>query len=221
MSKQQTMDLMQAARVPGAAIFCFEGGIGQVAVAGVRNIAAGMPIDPRTVFQAASLSKPVVAYAALQLVDAGKLDLHDPLSDIVGPLVPGDADSLSISARHVLCHTTGLPNWRSERFPLRSYFTPGSRFSYSGEGFVYLQAAIEKLTGEPLEVAIKRIVFDPLAMQNSSFVWCDSLAEHAALGHRVGLRSGRERILSLESKSRFNRIRYWSAAEENGHGCLY
>jgi CubicO group peptidase (beta-lactamase class C family) len=77
----------------------------------------------------------------------------------------------TITARHVLSHATGLPNWRSGEHPLRSYFPPGARFSYSGEGFVYLQTALERLAGEPLDALVKHLVLDPFAMRGSSFVW--------------------------------------------------
>jgi CubicO group peptidase (beta-lactamase class C family) len=76
-----------------------------------------------------------------------------------------------------------LPNWRSAEFPLRTYFPPGSRFSYSGEAFVYLQSMIECLTGEPLEAAIKQLVLDPFGMDASSFVWRDAFAENVASPH--------------------------------------
>jgi CubicO group peptidase (beta-lactamase class C family) len=69
----------------------------------------------------------------------------------------------------VLSHTTGFPNWRSSEQPLKSYFRPGDRFSYSGEGFVFLQRVVERLTGESLEATAQRLVFEPLGMTRSTF----------------------------------------------------
>lgn len=176
-------ELMKSARVPGLSIFIAGGGSEDLRAFGVRNLDTGAPVDSQTVFEAASLSKPVVAHAALQLVDDGKLDLDEPLSRLAGPLVPHDPASATITVRHVLSHTTGLPNWRRNDVPLRTYFPPGSRFSYSGEGFVYLQSALERLTGDPLATVLQRCVFDPLGMKNSSFIWRDSFDGDAAFGH--------------------------------------
>lgn len=175
--------LMKAADVPGLAIFILREGREETFVSGITSRATAEPITSRTVFQAASLSKPVVAHAALQLAGSGVLDLDRPLSEIVAPLVPDDPLAAQITARHVLSHRTGLPNWRREDYPLRSYFPPGSRFSYSGEGFVYLQTALTQLTGEPLDVLITRLVFDPLGMRQSSFVWRPDFAPHVADAH--------------------------------------
>lgn len=181
--KDKISELMKSGRVPGLSIFITQDGVEDTGAFGVRNIETGVPVDTQTVFEAASLSKPVVAHAALQLVDAGKLDLDEPLSDLAGALVPDDFASATITVRHVLSHTTGLPNWRRNDVPLRTYFPPGSRFSYSGEGFVYLQSAIERLTGDPLDVVLQRLVFQPLGMTNSSFGWRGSFNDNAAFGH--------------------------------------
>jgi CubicO group peptidase (beta-lactamase class C family) len=163
--------LMDFAAVPGLSLAIVRGGeIALIAAFGCRNADTQEPVNPRTVFEAASLSKPVVAYAVLQLVDAGELELDEPLCRFA-PIVPDDPVSLRITARHVLSHTTGLPNWRRDEYPLRTYFPPGARFSYSGEGFVYLQSVIERLTGETLHLVVKRLVFDPLKMRDSSFLW--------------------------------------------------
>ena len=68
----------------------------------------------------------------------------------------------------------GFPNWRGGEPVLKIFFTPGEKFSYSGEGFVYLSKVIEHLTGEKTDDFVKRMVFDPLGMPNSSFVWQSS-----------------------------------------------
>jgi CubicO group peptidase (beta-lactamase class C family) len=71
----------------------------------------------------------------------------------------------------VLSHTTGFPNWRGGDPVLKIFFTPGEKFSYSGEGFVYLSKVIEHITGEKFNDFMKRMVFEPLGMNNSSYVW--------------------------------------------------
>jgi CubicO group peptidase (beta-lactamase class C family) len=154
---------------------------------GVKNALTKEPVDDNTIFEAASLSKPVFAYAVLKLVDMGKLDLDTPLNKYLpGTYDVGDDARLGqITARRVLSHTTGFPNWRQPRdsTTLKMYFTPGERFSYSGEGFVYLARAVEQITGEKLEVMMKRMVLEPLGMTNSSFVWLDSYDKQKIFTH--------------------------------------
>lgn len=182
-------DLLQAltveASIPGASLAVVRNGETVVACAGVRDIVAREPVDDRTLFDAASLSKPMVAYAALQLVDCGILDLDAPLSKYVPPIVSGDAASEWLSARHILAHTSGLPNLRGKE-PLKISFHPGTRFSYSSLGFTYLQSAIESMMGEPLETTMRKLVFEPLNMGSSSFEWQARFGTNVATPHERG-----------------------------------
>jgi CubicO group peptidase (beta-lactamase class C family) len=145
---------------------------------GTRNDSARSPVDTATIFEAASLSKPVVAYLALRLADRGTLDLDRPLSDGLDYPRIADPRARRITARIVLSHGTGLPNWGGERLALA--FDPGSAYGYSGEGFLYLQRALERMTGESLDALARREVFQPLGMTRSGFVWRPSFDGDAA-----------------------------------------
>ena len=190
--------VMTAADVPGLSIAIVRRGLPHwVQVYGVANAETREPALPTTVFEAASLSKPVFTYAVLKLVDAGVIDLDAPLNRFTGdytfaPSTPA-ARIEKITARRVLNHTTGLENWR--RDSLRIFFEPGARFSYSGEGFQYLQRAVENITGENFDSLMNRLVFKPLGMSSSSFSWRDDYASRKAYGHDQlgGLNGRRER----------------------------
>src|SRR5215813_959075 len=135
--------LLDEALVPGAALAIVRGdGLVEFATYGVRHVRNPVPVDEWTVFDAASLSKPVFAYLVFQLVDQGLLTLDSLLGERLPNYIQGDPRSPSITVGHALSHTAGLPNWRNLDYPLRTYFRPGDRFSYSGEGFLYLQRVI-------------------------------------------------------------------------------
>lgn len=166
--------MLNEADVPGLSIALIRNGeVTWQHAFGVKDSKTKEPVTDSTVFEAASLSKPVFAYAVMKLVDAGKFDLDKPLNQYlpgdydVGP----DARLGQITARRVLSHTTGFPNWRGRDTTLKIFFTPGEKFSYSGEGFVYLSKVIEHITGEQFNNFMKRMVFDPLGMSSSSYVW--------------------------------------------------
>lgn len=174
--------LLRDGRVPGLSLALIRGGkIVETKALGVRDISTGAPVDELTIFEAASLAKPVFAYAVLQLVDDGKLSLDTPLSTFVPDFIKDDPRAASITVRKVLGQSSGLPNWRSSTTPLKTYFPPGEHFSYSGEGFVWLQRVVEKVTGQPLNDVVTRLVFDPLDMKRSSYVWrADFETDYAA-----------------------------------------
>jgi CubicO group peptidase (beta-lactamase class C family) len=180
---------------------------------GLRDRSGDAPNDERTVFAAASFSKTVFAYLVMLLVEEGVLDLDTPLQDYVGqPLaehprytdLAGDDRAGRITARTVLSHTTGFPNWRFLRDDGRLVilFEPGSRFSYSGEGIALLQMVIEQLTGSDLEA----LIFRPLGMKHTSYVWQDAFEVNHAVPHdeyerpkRVRKRREAEAAGSLQS----------------------
>lgn len=175
--------LMTDAHVPGVSMALIRNGKMPVPVqVGVRNVTTAAPVDADTVFASASLSKPVFAYIVLQLVDAGVLSLDTTLASLAPDVVVDDPRAAVISVRHVLSHTSGLPNWRGKN-PLKTSIKPGERFSYSGEGFNWLQKAVETATSQPLEALANRLVFRPLRMTRSSFLWQPVFDLNFADGH--------------------------------------
>ena len=133
--------------------------------------------DCLSIFQAASLSKVVFAYLVMRLYDQGIIDLDQPLYKHISLARFEDTIAArKITARLVLTHRTGLPNWAvladKKEWPtstLRFRYAPDTRFSYSGEAFSLLQQAVEKQTGKSLEQLAVEKVFQPLGMQYSSF----------------------------------------------------
>ncbi len=120
---------MAAQRVAGLSLALIEGGrLAWIHAFGVRDAATGAPVTTEAVFPAASLSKPVFAYAVLKLCEQGALALDRSLSEYLpAPYLPHEPRLAPVTARHVLSHSAGLPNWRGEGNPLRVYFEPGRR----------------------------------------------------------------------------------------------
>ncbi|MFO1340906.1 MAG: serine hydrolase [Burkholderiaceae bacterium] len=155
---------------------------------GLRAAGGGEAVTPDTVFEAASMSKPILAMLAMQLVDAKRLDLDRPMV-AYGPnvLVPDQPEKRLVTARMLLSHTSGYPNWRpggeEREGPLPLLFTPGSRFGYSGEGVFYLQRRIELISGQPLDRLAKQSLFEPLDLRHSDFGWTPQIGARQATGH--------------------------------------
>lgn len=180
---------MRALGVPGIGIAVVEAGrLAWSRGFGVTHAERGTPVDARTLWEAASLSKPVFAYTVLQLVDRGELALDAPLVKYARPAYLGASPWLDrITVRDVLRHTTGLPNWRKDpaNEKLVPAVAPGTRIDYSGEAFVWLQLAVEALTGESLDQTMRRLLFEPAGMRDSSYGWDAALAARSAYGHRT------------------------------------
>ena len=199
-------NLMKEATVPGLAITLIrDGHIVWSQAFGVRNRLTREPVTLDTVFEAASLSKPLLAYVALKLCEKGVLDLDRPLVDyvpdsclsialptagaspqqeVVAQQVLLDKLQLErVTARQVLSHTTGFPNWPSKEQPLKLYFVPGERFAYSGTGYAVLQAIVELITGQPAAAYVQLNILDPFGMRHSRFVWTGQENLAVAVGH--------------------------------------
>ena len=181
--------LMAKHKVPGVSIVGLENQrIAWERQYGVR--CAGKPdrVDTQTLFEAASMSKLPAAYLALGLVEQGKLDLDRSLCEHLDrPYLTNEPMHLKITARMVLSHTTGFPNWRKGGWhgggPLHVESEPGSKFTYSGEGFMYLQRVMEHITGEPFERYVQRTLFGPLGITTGSYTWQEGFEKLAAAGH--------------------------------------
>jgi len=187
-------ELMHQAMIPGLSIAVVrDSSILWQQGFGVKNVDNQELVTAQTVFEAASLSKPVFAYAVLKMVERGELVLDQPLVNYVsesylqekflGEEIT-DTRFRKITTHRVLTHTAGFPNWRG-RQALTIQFEPGEKFSYSGEGFGLLQRVVEKITGLSLNEFMQREVFTPLEMRNSSYVWRDDYEQNAATPHNL------------------------------------
>jgi CubicO group peptidase (beta-lactamase class C family) len=190
--EKEIPNLMKEALIPGLSIAVIrDGRVFWHDCFGVKNIVTGSPIESNTVFEAASLSKPVFAYAVMKLVDRHLINLDEPLIDYIGEeklnqVYPKSKEAddryKRITARMVLTHSTGFPNWINQGL-LSFMFDPGEKFSYSGEGFNFLSLVVEKITGKKLNDFMIEAVFEPLEMNNSSYVWLDKYKELFAGSH--------------------------------------
>lgn len=179
----ETARVMHGAEVPGAAIAIFnDGKVAYLKTYGVRDKDSNLPLTANSVMTAASWSKVAFAYMVMQLVQEGQLDLDKPVYEYLPKPLPdypnysdlaGDTRYKKITARILLDHSSGFPNWRwaNENRKLNINFEPGARFAYSGEGIDLLQLVVETITGKPLEELMQKRVFEPLGMTRTSMMW--------------------------------------------------
>jgi CubicO group peptidase (beta-lactamase class C family) len=169
---------------------------------GFKNKPEHTMLDTATIVYGASLSKAVFGYLVMKLVEKKTLDLDKPLYQYLKKPIPAyeyfsdlkDDDRWKlITARMCLSHTTGLPNVRwfnpitSEQDTLgviKIYFTPGTKYVYSGEGFKLLQLVVEEVTLKNIDELAQEKVFKPLGMTRTGFIWHDSFGDdNVAVGH--------------------------------------
>ena len=184
-------EVMKTDSVPGLSIAIIKGGeVVWARGVGLKNIQTKEAVTAETIFPAASLSKPVFAYAVLKLRDEKLIDIDRPLIEYLPWAdLPDDPRAKLITARRVLSQTTGLPNWRfqsSQALTLGS--TPGQAFTYSGEGFYYLQRVVEQITGRGFGEFMQERVLKPCRMQHSSYVWLPEYKTQATSVYREGPR---------------------------------
>lgn len=164
---------------------------------------------PMTVFQAASISKVVFSYIVMRMVDRGEIDLDKPLWEYAGCLeerfcnaFPDDPEknrqneewAKRLTARIILTHGTGLPNWMKKGRPgegkLIFKCEPDTEYTYSGEGIHYLQRVVEYIAGKSLEELAIAEVFEPFGMKHSSYRWRPEYDSIAADGYTAELENG-------------------------------
>ena len=189
--------LKQHGIVGGGFAFVRDQGQAQTIVFGEARRDSHQPVDDATTYNWASITKTMTAIAILQLRDHGKLSLDDPAVRYVPELRQvhdefGSIDQITI--RHLLSHSAGFRNptwpwdcddakncdWQpfeptkwTQVAAMLPYthvaFAPGSRWSYSNLGYVFLGQIIERLSGDDFEVYIDKNILKPLGMTSSYF----------------------------------------------------
>jgi CubicO group peptidase (beta-lactamase class C family) len=193
------------ARVPGAAWgILIDGRLVHTGAVGVRDVAAQAPVDARTVFRIASMTKSFTAAAILKLRDEGRLSLDDPAEKFVpelGSLTYPTTDSPRITIRHLLSHAEGFPEdnpWGDRQLAatdgemsamLRAGIpfstSPGTAYEYSNVGFAILGRIVAKASGQPYAAYIKSALLKPLGMNATTLDARAVDASHLAQGYRL------------------------------------
>ncbi|MBE0711155.1 MAG: beta-lactamase family protein, partial [Candidatus Aminicenantes bacterium] len=207
------LDRMKHYHIPGVSVAVIDNGkIAWAKGYGVKEAGGHDPVTPETLFQAASISKPVAALGTLRLVDKGILDLDSPVNDtLVSWKVPENefSEKEKVTLRRLLTHSAGLtvsgfPGYAtSEQIPtpvqvlngekpantppVRIDMIPGSQWRYSGGGFVVTQLLVADVSGRPFQEYMKATVLDPLGMNHSTFEQPlpQDKADQAASGHEM------------------------------------
>lgn len=149
-----------------------EGKLQQVKVFGELENGTSAPYN--TIFNVASLTKPITAMVTLKLVSSGKWDLDEPIAAYwTDPDVSKDNNAKLLTTRHILSHQSGFTNWRGNNpdGKLHFEFQPGSKYQYSGEGFEYLRNALEVKFHKTLNELAQELIFEPVEMTDTKYFW--------------------------------------------------
>jgi CubicO group peptidase (beta-lactamase class C family) len=187
-----TPSLLREYVVPGAAVALIQKGrVVWMHGYGFANVASGTRVTAETVFNVGSISKSPTAWAVMQLVDQGKVDLDRPVDSYLKRwhLPASSFDNSQVTVRRLLSHTSGISNhdfhgWDAESPlpPIEDSLSgktgtgevqlvapPGSGFHYSGANYAILQLLIEEVSGERFQDYMRANIFRPLHMSNSQY----------------------------------------------------
>jgi CubicO group peptidase (beta-lactamase class C family) len=174
---------MVSGHIPGAVIgYVQDGAVSWVDPIGTLAAGGSARVEPGTVFEAASLGKPLFAYGVMKLAARGALDLDAPLGRYLPARIQGAVRDSGVTVARVLSHSSGL-DLDPQREALALAFEPGSGWGYSSVAYVLLQLAVENVTGMPLEDWMQREVISPLGMTRTSYMATRRKQPGAAEGH--------------------------------------
>jgi CubicO group peptidase (beta-lactamase class C family) len=192
---------MQRLQIPGAAIGITRDGDEQVAGLGVTSVEHPLPVDEQTLFQVGSITKTFTGTAAMRLVEAGALDLDEPVRTYLPELRLADEDvARRVTTRHLLTHTGG---WEGDYFDdlgagddavarmvaavaeLPQVTPLGEIWSYNNAGFYIAGRLIEVVAAKPFEAALRELVLDPVGLTMSFFFADDVITHRFAVGHHI------------------------------------
>jgi D-alanyl-D-alanine carboxypeptidase len=203
---QKDVDALVAAGAPGAILLVRDGTRTVRVTAGLGNVAPRTPMRTNDHFKIASLTKSYTATVVLQLVGEGKLALRDSVEQRLPGLVP-NGDKITI--RQLLNHTSGLADFEANPRYLKPYlagnfgyywpprqlvkmgvsqkplFAPGTRYSYSNTNYVLAQLIVEKVTGKTIGVELKRRIFKPFHLGDTTYPTKPGLPSPYAHGYKL------------------------------------
>ena len=129
----------------------------------------GVRATPRTLYNIASLTKPLTAEVILRLASADALGLDESMASAwTDPDIAADPRTKRLTPRLALSHRTGLPNWRADS-GLKFLRDPGGEPGYSGEGYNYVARFAEKKTGLAFEDLARTYLFGPAGMHSTAY----------------------------------------------------
>ncbi|MFO7952284.1 MAG: serine hydrolase domain-containing protein [Bacillota bacterium] len=191
---------MKISRIPGLALGVIKNG--EIAyLQGYGSAGDSQPVSPETPFIIGSLSKSFTALAAMQLAEAGKLDLDDPVKKYLPWFtMQGEYDPGEITVRHLLVQTSGIPNMAGvntmaegsdlsleqevKRLSEESLEnSPGAVFAYSNANYLILGLIIDEITKEGYSEYMRNNIFQPLEMNNSYLTKDEGENASMAKGH--------------------------------------
>ncbi len=145
----------------------------------------GVRATSNTLYNVASLAKPISAEVMLRLVSDERLSLDEPMSrHWIDPDIANDPRRDLLTLRIALSHRTGFPNWRRMTNGVLTFQSePGAGFTYAGEGYEYARRYTQLGTGEPFERSAQRLVLDPIGMHNTAYTRRDWFAGRIAVPH--------------------------------------
>ncbi len=185
--------------VPGAAIAVLEDGVTTGAAAGVLNLETQVPVTRDAMFQIGSITKVLTATLVMRLVDAGKLELDEPIVRYLPGFTLANADDAArITTRHLLSHTSGIDGdffeatGRGEQAleeyvrrcrSLRTLHPVGEAFSYCNSGYAIAGRLVEVLADRGWHRLMREWLFEPLGMRHAATLPEDLVGKLAAIGH--------------------------------------
>ena len=147
----------------------------------------GNPATTDTLYDTASIAKPIVGEIVLRLATQGRISLDEPMAAFwVDPDIAEDPRRMQLTPRIALAHQTGFRNWRRMSDGVLAFtFDPGTERSYSGEGIVYLTRFLERKLEMPFDDIARETMFDSLGIEDASFVTIPELKARYAWGRRA------------------------------------
>jgi len=212
-----------------------QGHVVHLSAFGTTRPGGGAPAAPDTIFDLASLTKPIVALAFLTLVEDGVLTLGDALADVL-PEAAGFSVG-NVSLKHLATHTSGLPPWRPVykagltangapdaearprmlaeilRIPIQE--VPGSRYAYSDLGYMLLGEAVSRAAGMGLQEYLHRRIFEPLGLADMGYLPSVEHAHRVAATANSSIRPGRVLVGEVHDENA------WAFGGISGHAGLF